>query len=203
MNQKILPSPNWNYPEWLAEYSPDAKKKKASEIYADLTTQHPYISLALKPSFWEIMERCQYDFKLASLVAYKIAVDLFKDNIPSTPFAEELKGVNRAILPVYYCGGDICLGRVFSINHCAFSSPDSIIGFRNSEYGAPQEYFKVLKGLRLIGTHHNWILFKLDRNSTDDMTGMLYSALEKNFTIEFAHFPHDGERRFVYRWEDS
>lgn len=40
------------------------------------------------------------------------------------------------------------------------------------------------------------------RDSTDDMTGMLYSALEKDFTIEFAHFPHDGERLFVYRWGD-
>lgn len=96
----------------------------------------------------------------------------------------------------------MCFGRVFSINHCAFSSPDSIIGFRNAEYDGPQEYFKVLKGLKFIGTHKNWVLFKLDSSSTNDMTGMLYSPLEKDFTIEFAHFPHDGERQFVYRWED-
>lgn len=40
------------------------------------------------------------------------------------------------------------------------------------------------------------------RDSTDDLTGLLYFALEKDFTIEFAHFSHDGERRFVYRWGD-
>lgn len=188
---------DYNYPECWAEYDLAAKKKKADEIYAELTSTRPS-----KPVFHNILGRCQYDFKLASLVAYKLAVDAFRDDVPTDPFAEDLRGVEKTILPVYYCGGDMCFGRVFSINHCAFSSADSIIGFRNAEYGAPQEYFKVLKGLKLIGTHHNWVLFKLDKDSTDDMTGMLYSPLEKNFTIEFAHFPHDGKRRFVYRWED-
>lgn len=193
----MIPNPNWNYPECWAEYSLEAKKKKADEIYTDLIS-----TPLLKKSLRDILFRCQNDFKLSSLVAYKIAVAVFKDNVPMTPFAEELVDVDDLILPVHYCGGDMCFGRVFSINHCAFSSPDSIIGFRNSEYKGPQEYFKILKGLKLIGTHHNWVLFKLDRNSTDDMTGMLYSPLEKNFTIEFAHFPNNGERRFVYRWED-
>lgn len=193
----MIPNPNWNYPECWAEYSLDGKKKKADEIYVELTSPSPF-----KISFKEILGRCQYDFKLASLVAYKLAVDLYKDNVPKGPFIVELTDVDRSILPVYYCGGDMCFGRVFSINHCAFSSPDSIIGFRNSEYDKPQEYFKVLKGLKLIGTHHNWVLFKLDRETTDDMTGMLYSPLEKNFTVEFAHFPLDGEKRFVYRWEE-
>lgn len=195
----MIPNPNWNYPECFPEYSLETKNKKADEIYKELIAPSPSY---FKHSFAEIIGRCEYDFKLASLVAYKAAVDCFKDNVPKNPFADELKDVEKSILPVYYCGGDMCFGRVFSINHCAFSSPDSIIGFRNSEYEKPQEYFKILKGLKLIGTHDNWVLFKLDRNSTDDMTGMLYSALEKNFTIEFAHFPHDGERRFVYRWED-
>lgn len=194
---RMIPNPNWDYPECWAEYSPEAKKRKADEVYRELTSPSPF-----KISLREIPIRCQFDFKLASLVAYKFAVEYFKDNVPTSPFAEELSDVERQILPVYYCGGNMCFGRVFSINHCAFSSPDSIIGFRNAEYGGPQEYFKVLKGLKYIGTNHNWVLFKLDRHSTDDMTGMLYSPLEKNFTIEFAHFPHDGERRFVYRWED-
>lgn len=191
----MIPNPNYNYPKCLAEYTSDAKKKKADEIYSELNTP------SLAP-LRNILERCQSDFRLASLVAYRISVEYFKDNVPYTPFAEELSQIEASLLPVRYCGGNICFGRVFSINHCAFPSADSIIGFRNSEYQGPQEYFKVLKGLKFIGCHHNWILFKLDRNSTDDMTGMLYSSLEKNFTIEFAHFPHDAERRFVYRWED-
>lgn len=193
----MIPNPNCDYPECWAEFSLEAKKEKATEIYTELTSTSTF-----KIPMKEILLRCQFDFKLASLVAYKLAVECFKDFVPTGPFAEELWDIERQILPVYYCGGNMCFGRVFSVNHCAFSSPDSIIGFRNAEYGKPQEYFKILKGLKLIGTHHNWVLFKLDRNSTDDMTGMLYSALEKNFTIEFAHFPHDGERRFVYRWED-
>ncbi len=197
MIKKIIPNQNWNYPECLAEYSLDEKKKIAYKIYSEFSTHSIF-----NPSFSDILQRCQCDFKLASFVAYKIAVDFYKDKGPGTPFPKELANVDKSILPVYYCGGNICFGRLFSINHCAFSSPDSIIGFRNSEDERPQKYFKVLKGLKLIGAYHNWVLFKLDRNSTDDMTGMLYSALEKNFTIEFAHFPHDGERRFVFRWGD-
>lgn len=132
-----LPNPNWNYPECFPEYSLDAKKKKADEIFAELITPPPF-----KPLFRDILERCQHDFKLASLVAYKVAVGFFKDNIPGTPFAEELAGVEKSILPVYYCGGNMCFGRVFSINHCAFSSPDSIIGFRDSTHSAPQVFSK-------------------------------------------------------------
>ena len=191
----MIPNPNCNFPECWAEYSLAAKKKKANEIYAQL----PPTSLFETD---ELMNRCQGDFKLASLVAYKIAAAYYKDNVPLAPFTEELNKIGTTLLPVHYCGGDMCFGRVFSINHCAFSSHDSIIGFRNAEKDWPQKDFKILKGLKFIGTHGNWVLFKLDRNATDDMTGMLYSALEKNFTIEFAHFPHDGEKRFVYRWED-
>ena len=124
---------------------------------------------------------CQGDFRIASLVAYRAAAEYFKD------------AAHGAAGP---------FGRVFAINHCAFTSPDSIIGFRNAEYSRPQEYFKILKGLKYVGTVRNWVLFKLDRGSTDDMTGTLYSPLEKNFTIEFAHFPHDDDRRIIYRWED-
>lgn len=189
------PNPNWNYPECLAEYSIDAKKKKAEEIYANINSIYAKF-------YSDILERCECDFKLASLVGYKIATEFYKDTVPETPYPQGLSNVEKLILPIYYCGGNMCSGRWFSINHLAFSSPDSIIGFRDSEYTAPQEYFKILKGLKFIGTHKNWTLFKLDRNSTDDMTGMLYSPLEKNFTIEFAHFPHDAERRFIFRWVD-
>lgn len=190
-----MPEPDYNYPECWAEYSLDAKNRKAEEIYSELTTPIEF-------TFRNILGRCQNDFKLASLVAYKIAVGFFKDNVSHRPVAEEFELIESSILPVHYGGGNMEFGRVFSINHCAFSSPDSIIGFRNSENDQPQRHFKVLKGLKFIGYHRNWTLFKLDKNSTDDMTGMLLSPLEKDFTIEFAHFPHNAERRFVYRWQD-
>lgn len=125
----MIPNPHWNYPECFAEYSLEAKNKKAEEIYNSLIAPSPSY---FKHSFAEIIGRCEHDFKLASLVAYKAAVDSFKEYVPKCPFANELKDVEKSILPVYYCGGDMCFGRVFSINHCAFSSPDSIIGFRNS-----------------------------------------------------------------------
>lgn len=184
----MIPNPNYDYPECWAEYSLEAKKKKAEELFSQYGVT--------------AVDRCQNDFKLASLIAYKFAVDYFKDVRHKDPWSDILRKCVPIYLPVSYCGGNMCFGRVFSINHCAFSSPDSIVGFRNSEYDNPQEYFKVLKGLKFIGCHHNWVLFKLNRHSTDDMTGMLYSPLEKNFTIEFAHFPHDDERRIIFRWED-
>lgn len=192
----ILPKRNWNFPECLAEYSLEAKKKKATEIYEYLKSYKKE-----KIQFVNILERCQFDFKLASLVAYKLAVDTFLETVPILPVAENLAHVEKSILPVFYAGS-IGFSRVFSINHCAFSSPDSIIGFRDAEKKMPSNLFKILKGLKFIGTHDNWFLFKLDRDSTDDMTGMLATDLDKNFTVEFAHFPHHGERRVVYRWCD-
>lgn len=184
----MIPNPNYKYPDCWAAYPAFAKKKKAEELYS------LYGPMA--------MGMCQEDFKIASLIAYKVAVDYFKNAKHDHPWPEQLWKCNKFYLPVSYAGGNMSFGRVFIINHCAFSSPDSIIGFRNSENPDPQEDFKVLKGLRFIGTLRNWVLFKLDRILTDDMTGMLYSSLEKNFTIEFAHFPHDAERRIVYRWVD-
>lgn len=185
----MIPNPEYNYPNCASELTPDQKKKKAEEIFQ-------------KYGISSIEGRIE-DYRIASLIGYKVAVGFYKDSIPGTPFPEELAKINQLCLPIRYIGGDMCFGRLFSINHCAFSSHDSIIGFRNSEYAGPQQYFKIMKGLKYVGTLRNWVLFKLDRDSTDDMTGVLYSALEKNFTIEFAHFPHDSERRIIYRWEDS
>lgn len=185
----MIPNPDYEYPECLAESPLEEKKKLAVKLYS----QYGVVSA---------IGSCQDDFRLASLVAYKIAADYYGDVSHDDLYPETMRKVNQLYLPVRYCGGNMCFGRVFSINHCAFSSPDSIIGFRDSEYHGPQEYFKILKGLKFIGIHRNWVLFKLDRNSTDDMTGMLYSPLEKNFTVEFAHFPHDAERRIIFRWKD-
>ncbi|MGN0223366.1 MAG: hypothetical protein ACI4AM_05000 [Muribaculaceae bacterium] len=128
--------------------------------------------------------------------------DYYRSQTPHDPFSEDLMKINEMLLPIRYCGGNMCQGRWFSINHCAFSSPDSIIGFRNVEYNAPQDMFKIFKGLKFIGTHGNWTLFKLDKDSTDDMTGLFYSPLEKDFTIEFAHFPHDAGHRVLFHWVD-
>lgn len=183
-----IPNPDYNYPDCWAAYSLDAKRKKAEELFSEYGDR--------------AIEMCQNDFKIASLIAYKVAVEYFKDLTHEDACPESLWHCDKLYLPVSYAGGNMEFGRIFTVNHCAFSSPDSIIGFRNSEYAGPQEYFKILKGLKFVDTLRNWVLFKLDKNSTDDMTGALYSPLEKNFTVEFAHFPHDAERRIVYRWED-
>lgn len=92
--------------------------------------------------------------------------------------------------------------RLFRINRCAFSSPDSVIGFGKFAPGFELP-FKILKGLKFIGRSGGWTFFKLDPESTDDMTAMLLLPLEKNFEIEFAHFPHDGEKQIIFRWIDS
>ena len=185
---------SYPYPECLAGLSVYEKNKKADELYRNYNK-----------TFLDIEDACQGDFKLCSLVAYKLIVEYFNDSVVKLHSRESifrLLGRRPNWLPVRYCGGNMVFGRVFMINICSFSSSDSVIGFRNSETDKPQIYFKILKGLKHIGYVGNWTLFKLDPGSTDDMTAMLYSPLEKNFTIEFAHFPHEGERLILFHWED-
>lgn len=187
MNE-MIPSGDWDYPVCWAEYSRAQKREKAEELYGRFGVS--------------AVDMCQDDFKIASLIAYGAAADYYRDVRHHDFNPDVLRRVSPFLLPVRYSGGDMCYGRVFAVNHCAFSSADSIIGFRDAENCWPQRHFKVLKGLKFIGCHENWVMFKLDRASTDDMTGMLYSPLEKNFTIEFAHFPHDASPRCVFRWLD-
>lgn len=187
----------------FAECSLESKRRIADEIFEECREFLPY----------NLMRACQDDFKLCSFVGYRIVafiyattskeaeekprfkkyLDLYNDQSPIE---------NPLWVPVRYCRGNMEFGRVFAINHCAFSSRDSIVGCRDSESPSPQTTFRIIKGLRHIGYHENWTLFKLDPTSTDDMTGMLYSPLEKDFTIEFAHFPHEGGYRVLFHWVD-
>lgn len=197
----MIPDPDYNYPQIYPELSLADKKAKAKELFDEYTSGEIFpISYLFKLD--RISDKCQNDFKLCSLLAYKVAAFIF-EQADVQAFNFELFHSQSFFMPVRYCGGNMCFGRVFAINHCAFSSPDSIIGFRDAENSNPQKDFKIAKGLRYVGTYDNWTLFKLDRDSTDDMTGVLYSSLEKNFTIEFAHFPHEGGKRILFRWEDS
>ena len=189
--------------ELFAEYSLEDKKRIAENIFKECMEFPSY----------NLMNKCQNDFKICSLVGYKLATYFYAETTLRT---EEKTWVERYFCisnerspieeplwaPVRYCGINIEFGRVFVLNHCAFSSRDSIVGFRDSESACAQTNFRILKGLRHIGYYENWTLFKLDASSTDDMTGMLYSPLEKNFTIEFAHFPHDEGYRVLFRWMD-
>ena len=196
----MIPNPDWNYPKLYAELSAYEKEAMAAELFRQYN-EPPIMSKTFLHDSYRIMDICQNDFKLSSLLAYKIVADWFADEKAQFHSCRLFKE-NSIFLPVRYCGGDMCFGRVFAINHCAFSSADSIIGFRNSETDRSQEYFKIAKGLRYIGVHKNWTLFKLDKSSTDDMTGIIYSPLEKNFTIESAHFPYDSAERILFRWTD-
>lgn len=186
----VIPAP-YNYPSCLPEKSREEKLIIAKEIYREY-------GITYLPK--DLREVCQNDFKLCSLVVYNLVTDAYKECRIKT--FDEYPSFWEEFLPVKYCGGNIEYGRVFSINMCSFRSSDSIIGFRNSDVSMPQIYFKILKGLKFIGTIRNWTLFKLDTQNSDDMTAMIYSPLEKNFTIEFAHFPHDGERKILFRWID-
>lgn len=188
----------------FAEYSLESKKKLVEEIFKDCNNF--FLS--------DLMNRCQDDFKLCSLVGYKLVAAIYDP----TFLNEDQKRVFMRFfnlhddqspimgplwVPVRYCGGNMAFGRVFAFNHCAFSSKDSIVGLRDRGIDPSYPSFKILKGLRYIGHYNDWAMFKLDPSSTDDMTGMLYTLHEKNFTIEFAHFPHEGGHRTLFRWEDS
>lgn len=194
------------YPKCYSEFSLEEKKKKAKKLFHDFAETYPCSQL---------MQACQEDFKLCSLVGYRLIAELYdeKNRIHNPDTIASLLGWDKFYhdvpicdpiwVPVRYCGGNMEFGRVFAINHCAFSSKDSIIGFGSSDAICPPNGFKILKGLKHVGSYKGWILFKLDPTTTDDMTGMLYSTLEKNFTIEFAHFPHDASPRILFHWEDS
>lgn len=190
-----IPAP-WNYPQGLfPEFDKTRKQQKADEIYNEYKKADILPLLA-----HNLQNECQHDFKLCSLVAYRVMAAYYK--MSENTMFDEPKILNL-FKPIHYCGGDMSFGRVFSVNMCSFSSPDSIIGFRHPQWDEPDTYFKIIKGLKYMSTLRNWTLFKLDGKSTDDMTAMLYLPLEKNFTIEFAHFPHDADRRILLRWIDS
>ncbi len=190
----------------IAEMSSHEKRQKAEEIFNDFNKKYFPGDM---PDF------CQHDFKMCSLVAYKLVKELFspdsnmnKQQIASSwdgeyNFSRPLMGPNW--LPIRYLGGNMDFGRVFAFNICAFSSKDSIIGMRDVNAAAPhpKEAFRVLKGLKYIGDYKEWTLFKLDQISTDDMTAMLYTCHEKNFDLQFAHFPHEGGYRVLFHWIDN
>lgn len=189
----------------IAEMSAEEKRQKAKEIFNDFNKKYFPKDL---PNY------CQHEFKMCSMVAYKLVKELFdpnskmdKEHITSTwggqpYFGWPLTGPNW--LPIRYVGGDMCVGRVFAFNFCAFTSKDSIIGMRDSHTQPHnKEGFRILKGLKYIGDYNEWNLFKLDPDSTDDMTAMLYTNHEKNFDLQFAHFPHEGGYIVLFDWSDS
>lgn len=189
----------------IAEMTAEEKRQKAEEIFRDF--EEGYFPR-------DLPDVCQQDFKLCSLVAYKLVRELFdtKSKFDKKSIASVWGGkyntnfplMGPAWLPVRYCGGNMCFGRVFIFNICAFSSKDSIIGMRcvGASKAYPTAGFKILKGLKYIGDYKEWNLFKLDPDSTDDMTGMLYTTHEKNFDLQFAHFPHEGGYRILFYWTD-
>ena len=176
-------------PRCLSELSHEEKLKKADEIFRDY-------DVAFLPS--ELYPTCQGDFKLCSLVVYKLVARFYEDN----NHCEPVDNVNwLPYLPMRYCGGNMVFGRIFSINMCAFPSSDAIIGFRNVGLKKLVKGFKILKGLRYMGERNEWTLFKLNSRATDDMTAMLYMPLEKNFYLEFAHFPVASDPVTILRFK--
>ncbi len=146
----------------------------------------------------DILGVCQGDFRTASMVGYELAVKIYDQKQTNLKFW--VTGTDGLApyplwMPARYCGGNMVFGRVFAINHCALSSPDSIVGVR-----CDTGYVECmpLKGLIPFGRHNEWSLFKLDPASTDDKTGMFYCALEKDFTLEIAHFPNGAPRRIIF-----
>lgn len=187
----------------IAEMTAEEKKREAEKIFQNFNKKYSPASMP---------EVCQSDFKMCSMVAYKLVRELYdlnskmdKELIASTWggfFGQPLMGPEW--LPIRYIGGNMCFGRVFAFNICAFSSKDSIIGMRDVKHTQPYypDGFRILKGLKYIGNYDEWNLFKLDPSSTDDMTAMLYTNHEKNFDLQFAHFPHEGGYRVLFYWVD-
>ncbi len=190
----------------IAEMSQEEKRLVATEIFNDFNEKFFPQSLP---------NACQHDFKMCSLVAYKLVREFFdpgskmdKRIIASTWGGTDYLGwplTGPNWLPVRYVDGNMCFGRIFAFNICAFSSTDSIIGMRNEGSLEPhsKDGFRILKGLKYIGDFKEWNLFKLDAPSTDDLTAMLYTNHEKNFDLQFAHFPHEGGYRVLFYWIDS
>lgn len=136
------------YPEMtLAE-----KKKAAEDIFNQFRDFLPF----------DMMDACKQDFKLCSLVGYKLATAIYAESPLGSEEKErffrllDISGDRNPICrplwaPVRYCGGNMEFGRVFAVNHCAFSSRDSIIGLKDT-----YSEFRILKGLRHIGCLGEW-----------------------------------------------
>lgn len=160
---------------------------------------------------------CGYDFRVCSLVAYMLATELF---LPSSKRTHPIEAVEEWLnvkdfretnpltapiyLPVRYAG-PIGYDRIFIINRCSFLSADALIGIRNSECGSsiPDSLRKIIKGLKDTGLcYNNWSIYRLDPTSTDDMTAVLALRVEKNFSLEFAHFREATAPEVIFRWVD-
>lgn len=193
----------------ISSMSASQKIYEAESIFASLGKRFPHENL---------LSRCGYDFKTCSMVAYMLAAELYAAESGRAHAPEDIRNwlelspdydyhaplIGPLFLPVRYCG-NIKWERIVAFNRCAFSSSDSIIGIKNadSNFPLPCELYTVLKGLTKIEDIKGMTLFKLDPATTDDMTAMLALHLEKNFTLEIAHLPHDASPRILFRWEDS
>lgn len=196
----------------IPERSLTDKKAFAKRIAA--TLERDYLPF----SFLRV---CNYDFKTCSMAAYLPVKELYKSTdgnreregeiiryLGLISFDSDSPIVGPGYLPVRFCT-TVNYDLIFSINRCAFSSPDSIIGikgigcvpsFLNGQKGA---LYRILKGMKFITIKDDWTFFKLDPETTDDMTAMIALQVEKNFEIEFAHFPHDSGPVTLFRWIDS
>ena len=185
------------------------KEKIANEIFRTLEIDYlPY----------DLLRACGYDFRVCSRVAYMIAEDLFMPEhdrmhprevlihrlgLPDFDPQRPLSG--PIYMPVRYAG-HIGWERIFVINRCAFPSSESLVGVRDSESRNPlaDSLIRVMKGLKDTGLcYAGWKLYRLDPIATDDMTAMIALGLEKNFTLEFAHFSEGEKPKVLFRWEDS
>lgn len=193
----------------VASLSLMKKRELAQKLFDELKDQCRYL-----PDDYVRME-CGYDFRTQSMLAYLMMADRYAlpgKRVYSPGCVDRILGCNGDeyhpltgpdFLPVRYCGS-IGYDRIFSVNRYALTSPDSIIGIRSRGASNPIEkcLYEILKGMSDCGTVNNWTLFKLDPLLTDDGTAMILLRLEKNFDLEFAHFPHDGSPVVLFRWID-
>lgn len=194
----------------VASLSLMKKRELVRKLFDELKEQCRYL-----PDNY-VRKECGYDFRTLSMFAYLMMADRYAlpgERVYSPGYVDRILGckgdehaplIGPDFLPVRY-SGSIGYDRIFSINRYAFTSPDSIFGIRAMNSSMPMDHclYDMLKGMSECGTLKNWNLFKLDPLKTDDGTAMILLRLEKNFDLEFAHFPHDGGPVVLFRWIDS
>lgn len=175
------------------------------------------------PFVIQILER-MVDVRMCSLIGYNLAVALFESGGASVaeqhPEILQLMNldltltagrtvidhsfVTSFLMPVKYRGyghpvnSRDNLGHLFQVNLCSFPVDSMYIGYKDNHDGD----LNVMKGLVSEGYNNGWRIYRLDPDTTDDMTAVFtVDSLLPDRLIEICHYTGVlSESPFIYRF---
>lgn len=183
---------------------------------------HDYVSQR-SPVVKFVLER-MLDFRLCSLIACNLAKEYFSaygaDFVRDSRELASVLGLELLRMPTgrladtghhgslalpakyrgfgYPINSPSHVGQLFQINLCSFAESNPRLAVVDWQQGA----FRVVKGLKHIGTDGRWEILEIDRSTTDDMTALLLNERKSEVEVEIAHLQPDGSMKIVYRFSN-